>query len=280
MILEIDILLSTYNGGAYLEELLRSLCDQSFSGWRLIVRDDGSVDNTLEILHSFREKEKDKTWILEDDHRHLGPKESFEVLLHASTANYIMFCDQDDVWMKDKIQRTFDKMKELEQEEVKIPVLVFSDLTVADENLNVIHPSLWKYTKVNPRNINNVYRLLINNPVVGCTVMINKAMKSFALPIPQNALMHDWWIALKIAGKGRVGYLEKSTIWYRLHGQNNVGASAANKKYFLKRALRLSTTFSQNIQAIKMLNSLDPSLSVIKFLRYKFAISFSKIFGS
>lgn len=278
MILNIDILLSTYNGEAYLEELLQSLLDQSFTGWRLIVRDDGSADNTPKILSSFRGKEQDRTLILEDDQRHMGPKKSFEYLLQTSTADYIMFCDQDDVWMKDKIQRTYDKMKELEQKHAHRPILVCTDLMVTDENLKVVHPSMWKYTKVNPENVKNVYRLLINNPVVGCTVMINKAAKSVALPIPENAVMHDWWIALKTALGGRIGFIEQPTIWYRLHEQNSMGASAANKKYYIKRVLRFSTTLSQNIQAIKMLNSLDHSLSIIKFLGYKFSISLSKIF--
>ncbi|MBE0649553.1 MAG: glycosyltransferase family 2 protein [Bacteroidales bacterium] len=276
--MKIDILLSTYNGEQFLEELLQSLIDQSYSDWRLLVRDDGSTDNTVEILDAFRKKEQERVIIFKDDQKNLGPKKSFEALLQSSTADYIMFCDQDDVWMKDKVQQTYDKMKTLEQQDPESPVLVFTDLTVVDKNLNVLHPSLWQYTKVKPENINNVYRLLVNNPVVGCTVMINKAAKSVALPFPEKAVMHDWWMALNISRKGKAGFVPAPTIFYRLHEKNNLGVSEATGKYYLNRIFHFPTMLSQNMNAIKMLNSLDFSLSVIKFLGYKFAISFSKIF--
>lgn len=274
----IDILLSTYDGELYLEELLQSIEGQSYPDWKLIIRDDGSTDKTPEILKLSGEEKKDKITIVSDREKHLGPKKSYETLLEHSTADYIMFCDQDDVWMKDKIQLTLEKMKAVEEHNPELPVMVFTDLSVTDKDLNILHPSLWKYTRVNPENINNIYRLLVNNPVVGCTVMINKAVKPLVLPIPEKAVMHDWWIALNVASKGKVGFVSEPTIRYRIHGRNNLGVSKANVKYYIKRILQFSTTFLQNLNAVSMLKSLDFKLSVVKFLGYKFVISFSKIF--
>ena len=274
----IDILLSTYNGERFLEELLQSLKDQSFSGWQLLVRDDGSTDKTVEILNIFKEKEPNRVTIIENNNKNLGSKRSFETLLQKSNAEYIMFCDQDDVWKRDKIQQTYDRMLTLDQKNPGLPLLVFTDLTVADENLHVLHPSLWEYTKVNPGNVKNIYRLLVNNPVVGCTVMINKIAKSVVLPIPEKAVMHDWWIALNISRKGKVDFVKEPTILYRLHGKNSLGVSEATGKYYLNRIFHFSIALSQNMNAIRMLNSLDFSLSAVKFLCYKFAISFSKVF--
>lgn len=278
--MKIDILLSTYNGYAFLEELLQSLINQTFSDWRLLVRDDGSTDKTLEVLNSFREKQPNRVLILEDDHKNLGPKKSFESLLNESKADYIMFCDQDDVWLPEKIQNTLDKVLEIEQQHPGQSVLVFSDLTVTDQNLKVLHSSLWKYTQVNPENIRNIYRLLVNNPVVGCTVMINNAVKPLVLPIPERAVMHDWWMVLNVAQKGKLGYLNDSTILYRIHGNNNMGVSAAHRKFYLKRIFHFSATLSQNRNAIKMLKSLDFPLSILKYLGYKFVMSLGKILGS
>lgn len=276
--MKIDILLSTYNGEAFLEELLQSLENQTCLDWQLMVRDDGSSDKTLAILNSYRDKDRDRVLIINNKKKHLGPKNSFEVLLYESNADYIMFCDQDDVWMPDKIRISLDKVLEIEQQHPGHPVLVFSDLTVTDQNLKVLHPSLWKYTKVNPENIKNIYRLLINNPVVGCTVMINKTVKPLVLPIPERAVMHDWWIALNVAEKGKVGYLTQPTLLYRLHGNNSLGVSSAHRKYYFGRMFHFPTTLSQNINAIKMLKSLDFPLSTMKFLGYKFVIGLSKIF--
>ncbi len=272
-----DILLSTYNGAAFLEELLHSLAAQSFTGWRLLVRDDGSVDETMDILKRFQEKNQGRVFILEDN-QHLGPKRSFEVLLTKSNAETIMFCDQDDVWFPDKIKNTLNRLKELEKAHPGKPVLVFSDLKVVDNNLKVLHPSFWQYIKVKPGNVQNIYKLLINNPVVGCTVLINRQAKKVVLPFPEQAVMHDWWMALNVSRKGVTGYLDQPTILYRVHDKNNIGASRAGKKHYAGRLKNFSVTFSQNQNALSMLKALDFPLSQTKFWAYKAAISFSKLF--
>jgi len=219
--LKTDILLSTFNGTAYLNDLMHSLYGQTDINWRLVIRDDGSSDSTMELIKSYREKDKERIFIFDDNKKHLGPKKSFEALLYQSDADYMMFCDQDDYWLPDKIESTLTKMKELEQQHPGKPVLIFSDLKVTDRDLNIIHPSYWKYTKVNPENAKDIYRLLVNNPVVGCTVMINSKVKPLVLPIPEQAVMHDWWIALNVARKGVIGFLTAcdfiSATWRKQH---------------------------------------------------------------
>lgn len=276
--MKIDILLSTYNGAAFLDDLIHSLYEQTYTGWHLLIRDDGSADNTLERIENYRKKDEERISVVDGGDKNLGPLKSFEILLHHSKADYIMFCDQDDFWLPDKIQNTLTRMQELEQQHPGKPVLIFSDLKVTDKNLNVIHPSYWKYTQVNPENTKNIYRLLVNNPVVGCTVMINKKVKHLVLPIPAQAVMHDWWIVLNVAQKGVTGYLSQPTILYRLHEKNSIGATLTDKKYYARRVRYLSKTISQNRDAIKMLRALDFPLSRIKFWRTKIAVTFSKLF--
>jgi len=276
--LKIDILLSTYNGAVFLDDLIRSLYEQTYPGWHLFIRDDGSTDNTMERIESYRKKDKKRIFVVDGSDKNLGPLKSFEILLRSSEADYIMFCDQDDFWLPDKIQNTLTRMQELEQQHPGIPVLIFSDLKITDRNLNVIHPSYWKYTKVNPENTKNIYHLLVNNPVVGCTVMMNKKVKPLVLPFPVQAVMHDWWIALNVAQKGVMGYLSQPTILYRLHEKNSIGVTLTDKKYYARRVRYLSKTISQNRDAIKMLCALDFPLSQIKFWITKVAITFSKLF--
>jgi glycosyltransferase involved in cell wall biosynthesis len=96
---KVDILLATYNGGEFLADQLASIERQTFSEWRLIVRDDGSTDNTVLILEEFRECYPDKVLLIEDLEHNLGPGRNFERLLGYSDAPYFFFCDQDDVWM-------------------------------------------------------------------------------------------------------------------------------------------------------------------------------------
>lgn len=276
--MSIDILLSTYNGEPFLEQLLQSLKDQSYTDWRLLVRDDGSTDRTAEIISDFSKEETERVVLIRDNLKKMGPKRSFETLLQSSTADYFMFCDQDDVWLNNKIQQTYDKMKELEGQSQGIPVLVFTDLTVADEKLNLLYPSFWNYTKVNPANIKNTYRLLINNPVVGCTVMINRAAKSVVLPFPDRALMHDRWMALKVAQEGVIDFLEKPTLFYRAHENNSIGVEAFNRGYVLRRSSAILETITRNVQVYKMAKELKKPVSLLKFVSYKIVITLSRMF--
>ena len=275
--MSIDILLSTYNSEAYIEELLESLYSQSYKNWRLIIRDDGSSDSTLVILNKQKKINPEKFQLIENNKIQLGPKKSYEKLLEQSTADYIMFCDHDDHWLSHKIEDSLNKIKELENRSPDKAALVFTDLIITDQDLKPINKSFWKYSKINPDNIHSVYKLAINNPVVGCTVMINKKAKSLILPIPDEAIMHDWWAALKVAEAGIIGYIEQPSILYRQHDLNKIGADKVGFLYFLKRVFGFSKTIKQNRDAYKMLKALDKKYSGFKMIWYKIGILFSKI---
>jgi len=276
--LKTDILLSTFNGAVFLDDLMQSLYEQTDTNWHLLVRDDGSTDKTPELLIGYREKDQERITLLEGGGEHLGPKRSFEYLLKQSQADYILFCDQDDYWLPEKIKDTLSAMKRLEKQYPDIPAMIFSDLTVVDKMLREVHTSFWEFIKVDPENVFNIYRLLVNNPVVGCTVMINRKAKDIVLPFPEQAVMHDWWIALNISRRGVAGYLSQPTILYRLHEKNSIGAINANREYYVGRLLNFSKTWEQNRNAIKMLRKLNFRLSFIKFMGYKIVITLSKFF--
>ena len=220
---KIFILLSTYNGARYLKAQLDSLFAQTYCSIEIIARDDDSNDETISILKSYNIK-------ILDTKENLGAKESFAELLNYavvnSTSDYFMFCDQDDVWEKDKIEKTFAKMQEMEQEFGNIPLLVHTDLKVADEHLHTISSSMWAYEHIDPSK-NSLNRLLIHNTITGCTMMINRKLAELSLPISSSSIMHDWWIGLVASSFGKIGYIDESTIKYRQHGLNDTGA----KKY-------------------------------------------------
>ncbi|MDP3436521.1 MAG: glycosyltransferase family 2 protein [Bacteroidales bacterium] len=273
----VDILLSTYNSEAFLEELVESIYLQSYSNWRFIIRDDCSSDNTLNILYKYKSDHPERFHIIDNNGINLGPKRSFQKLLEHSTSNYMMFCDHDDYWLPHKIEDALSKIREIETRMPNQAALVFTDLILTDHNLKIIHNSFWNYSKINPANIQNVYKLAINNPVVGCTVMINKRAKLLALPIPDEAIMHDWWTALKVAESGIIDYIEKPGILYRLHNSNEIGTTKVNLTYLLNRLLGISKTIRQNRDAYEMLKALNKKYSFFKMMGYKAIISVSKI---
>ena len=231
----LKILLSTYNGEKYLKQQLDSLFSQTYKNFEIIARDDGSQDKTLEILQSY------KISII-DSKKNLGAKGSFgELLEYAvqnSDADYFIFCDQDDVWEDDKIEKTLAKMYEMEIKYPDMPLLVHSDLKVVDEKLNIIDNSFWKYEHIKPK-VNGLNKLLMQNTITGCTVMINKKLADLALPIPSDSIMHDWWLGLVASKFGKIGYLDEATMLYRQHGNNDTGAKKYNLSYIANKFKQL-----------------------------------------
>lgn len=234
--MKILILLSTYNGEKYLKEQLDSLFSQRYQNFKLIVRDDGSTDMTKEILNSYDIE-------LLSSYENLGVKKSFEMLLqHAcenSDAEYFMFCDQDDVWNNDKIDKTLKKIQELEKlYGIKTPLLVHTDLEVVNEKLETLSDSMWKSEYINP-SANTLNKLLIQNTITGCTMMINRTLAMESLYISPKAIMHDWWIGLVATTFGKIGFLEESTMKYRQHGKNDTGAKNYNYKNIISKIIEL-----------------------------------------
>jgi len=245
----IDILMSTYNGARYLSEQIDSILNQTYKDWRLIIRDDGSSDATPEIINKYVKGFKDKIYFISDGKRHLGVQMSYFELLKHSNADYIMFCDQDDIWLPYKIEMTLKKMKDLERLCPDKPLLVHSDLKVVDENLGVISDSFWKYQKLNP-NLRNLSNLLIQNNVTGCTVMINNKLKSLSNTFAQNMIMHDWWIALVASAFGIIDYVDQALVLYRQHNKNDTGAKRYSVGYFLGRAIKFRESIESNKKII------------------------------
>lgn len=236
----IEIVLSTYNGGRYLREQLDSIVGQTFTEWSLLIRDDASSDDTLEIVSEYVERYRGKIRLVEPPGKNLGACQSFARLLEFAEADYIMFCDQDDVWLPEKISLTLTKIQELKEVHgVEIPLLVHTDLRVVDESLNLVAESGHGYQKIDPDNGNAFGRLLVQNIATGCTTMMNRTLRDRALPIPAAALMHDHWLSLVASCFGKIAYLPTPTLLYRQHVKNKVGAQGWNTVYAAKLLFQL-----------------------------------------
>lgn len=225
----VDILLATWNGEHYLAAQLESVLAQTYENWQLFIRDDGSTDGTEEILQQYQTRYPGRLNIIRDDKANLGASGNFSLLMEHSDADYLMFCDQDDVWEPEKIETLMEAMAGLERDcGQDMPLLVHCDLKVVDDSLKEIAPSFWRYQKLNPEKDQFLNRLLVQNVVTGCALVMNRRTKDFALPVPIDARMHDWWIALVAAAFGRIGYVDRPLVQYRQHGGNKLGAKAWN----------------------------------------------------
>lgn len=222
----IDILLAAFNGEQFLTDQINSILNQTHLNWRLMIRDDGSKDSTLSIIYDFKKRYPDKIVVIEDNRGNLGACGNFAALFEHAEADYVMFCDQDDVWMPRKIELTLGKMTELvRQFGDLVPLLVYADMKVVDKDMKIIADSYWKYQAFNPENGKVLSRLLVSNVIIGCTVMVNRKLRDLSLPFTKDTLMHDWWAGLVSLALGKNDFIEEPTVLYRQHEANVVGAT-------------------------------------------------------
>jgi len=220
---EIDVLLATWNGIRFLDQQLDSLSHQSFQNFRVLVRDDDSSDSTLQIVERFQSLHPDRVLVRKNSTRQ-GACRTFSLLAEESHAPYFAFCDQDDVWRSDKLELELDALKRAEANYgYETPVMVFSDLELIGPGNRRLAGSMWKMKHVNPHRA-SLGALLVQNLATGCTVLGNHSLLSHGLPIPEEAVMHDSWLGLVAAAFGVLVPLDETTVGYRQHEQNVIGA--------------------------------------------------------
>jgi glycosyltransferase involved in cell wall biosynthesis len=253
--------MATYNGELFLRQQLDSIIAQSNQDWQLLIRDDGSDDNTVRIIEDYMSRLSDRIRLVTDNGSHLGASLNFGKLLEYADTEYIMFSDQDDVWLPNKIELTLNAMKAAEQVYPDKPILIHTDLRVMDSELKTIANSLWSYQKLFPEAGDDLNRIMAQNVVTGCTVMINKRAKAVSIPVPCEAIMYDWWLALNVCRHGKIIYVSIPTVLYRQHSGNQLGAQKARKiniVHFLKELCRIKKLLSAHY---RMLKKFDPRAS-------------------
>lgn len=249
----LSILMPTYNSSKFLKEQLESIINQTFKNWKLIIRDDGSTDNTLEILKEYVVLDK-RIIIFEDNEKHLGAKNSFFKLLESVDSEYYMFCDHDDVWLEDKICITLERILSLKNKKENLPIIVHTDLIVVDSDLDVLYPSFWKFSNFDLMpSFGFKFHCAYNN-VTGCTMLINRLARDLTIHPPKAAYMHDSWISLKVAyHKGIIDYIPKATILYRQHNENTFGAKRIPT--IVEQFKNFKDIFNRNKDQIKAINT-------------------------
>src|SRR5690606_27689135 len=141
--------------------------------------------------------------IIEDGLKNLGPTQNFNRLMEYSQAEYICFCDQDDKWLPNKLSRQMEYIQSLEEEHKEKAILVFCDLILCDEQLNIVSPSLIEKDRLNTDAV-AAHQLLMQNIPYGCATIINRKLLDLSTPINERALLHDHWLAVISALVGKI----------------------------------------------------------------------------
>jgi len=204
------VLLSTYNGALYLEEQLISLVSQKGVSVSILVRDDGSTDGTRAILEKWQSQGKLK-WYTGDN---IGPAHSFlDLIYRAEEIDYYAFCDQDDVWMENKLKVAIEKMNSIGAD------LYYSSYSTTDNSLKILAESVQKPV------INTLAQALVYASVTGCTMVFTQQLaKVVKRYMPSKLMMHDSWLfKIALALEHKIYYDKQSYILYRQHGNNVIG---------------------------------------------------------
>lgn len=220
---KVDILVATYNSEInYLKKQIDSLINQTYSNIKIYISDDASNNiNVKELLIEYEKKDNRIKLFLQE--KNLGLNSNFEFLLKQSTSKYIVFCDQDDIWHEDKIEKMVEK---IQNENVD---LLYSDARQIDENDVVLHNSYLKYKKLPIIKGKNKSILFARHTILGCTQMITKDVKEKMVNFKSQVIAHDW-LSVVIANEGKgISYIDEKLIDYRLHTNNVFGGRDLNK---------------------------------------------------
>ncbi|MCM1245165.1 MAG: glycosyltransferase family 2 protein [Roseburia sp.] len=221
---QIHIVLTTYNGEKYIREQLDSLLENDFKDIYIEVCDDGSSDGTVQIVREYTER-YDCIGFHQNE-KNLGYTMNFMEGIRRSRSPYIMLCDQDDIWHRDKIRKTYERMKQLEQENTeKMPLMVFTDAMNFDSEDGKELGSFHKTSHLDVEKLDTAH-LFMENKCIGCTIMINAEVRNYLRVLPQEIRVHDWWLALICSHFGKISYIEETTLHYRQHSGNMIGGSS------------------------------------------------------
>lgn len=256
----ITVLMAVWQGAEYLCEQLDSILNQTRPVDRIVVSDDGSTDGTLDILTAYQseypgvfevishadEKRKESLRGAAANFFFLIERERLRVNAGVAEPEYWFLSDQDDIWLPDKVEKMYGKMRQ-EEENVGFDcaILLYSDVKVVDKYKKLLSESLFRYQRMNPERV-EFSEVLVENPVTGGAAMFNAALLGQLSVPPETCVMHDWWLALLASAFGKLICLEEALSLYRQHGHNTMGAGKTGSLKDLKARLGRSREVEDN----------------------------------
>lgn len=279
----ITVLVASCNGSRYIKQQLDSILSQNAEDVRILVSDDCSTDGTRKLLKEYEENCRDRVLVLYRDKASGGAAVHFLKLMKLMAdcaeipdglpgseegppwsgygitsdqitrlsclagADYFMLSDQDDVWMPQKAQSLLAEIRRMgtDSDQEDTPLLVHSDLTVADEDLRPIADSFFRYQKITPERT-KLPQLLVQNNVTGGAVMFSRGMLPYLKELPAVCLMHDAWLALIASCFGKIGCVDRPLYYYRQHGSNTLGAEKGDNMDSVKARVKDGTSAREN----------------------------------
>jgi glycosyltransferase involved in cell wall biosynthesis len=263
------VLVPVYNGAAYLAAQLDSILEQSHPAVYVLCRDDGSTDGSMAVLEAFQRKWPARIQLVKDGLGNLGASGSFAHLMRLALGTalppdlatselppYFALSDQDDIWHPDKLAVCAAHLEALEQAHPGLPAVVHSDLRVVAQDGALVAPSMARYQGLQAQR-QSLAAQLLSNTLTGCTSLMNRLLIEASLPVPPQAIMHDWWLSLVASAWGVREYIDTPLIDYRQHAGNAIGAK--QRVVLPMRRWRIQRLFDKRHAEIFQLNGQQAS---------------------
>lgn len=282
---KIDVLMATYNGSTYIEEQIESILKQTFKEFNLIIRDDQSTDNTVDIIRRYMLKDERIT--LYQNEVNLGYNENFMLLIEKSNAPFFAIADQDDKWHPTQLQDLYQAIKAS-----NVDVVYGKSAYIDQHNKTIKHRDYIKEIQVF-----KTYELFEDNIVPGRNMLVNSRLKESLFPYPQlsRQFIYDWYISLKALENNGIYCLDKEINLYRIHtasvtntdvytpmhsksiGQKVFYIENLRKKAIQSRLKRIEVfkSFLKNNDELKKYEVYINSLKTTKYINFNF-IAFRK----
>ena len=226
-VITVGIVMAAYNSQNFIKEQLDSILHGEYQNVHIYVRDDGSTDNTVSIVKEYEANYPTKVTLVQNK-QNGGLVKNFLTGVIEAEEDYIMFCDHDDVWLPKKVKITLKEMRKAEKEQKNLPVAVFTDAEIVDGQLHSLGASFYERSHFNFNQMDLSY-MLMENKLLGCTIIINKALKDKITVLPEHARVHDWWVALIASAFGKIVFVNEKTMLYRQHSSNVIGNRSYGK---------------------------------------------------
>lgn len=249
----ITIVMGTYNGEKYIAEQIDSIIQQTYRDWCLLVRDDGSTDGTVAIIRAYTQNHPN-IFLLEDTLGNVGFNRNFMTLIEQTGSPYISVCDQDDVWLPNKLMTSLNAIQAIEKSS-DMPALVHSDALIVDSQLKPIAEK-WIGKRGAIEGLNGI---AFANAVQGASLMFNRALKELAVATPLLA-PYDYHLALLSVLKGKRYFIQESLLLYRQHSNNAIGGMQADTQLNMQHYVRQFKQIAANLMASLDYQKLNPTI--------------------
>ena len=229
--MKVSVCMAAYHGERYIEAQIRSVLPQLRQGDELLVSDDAPGGETERIVRALAREDARVRYLCGPGQ---GVVRNFASVLSAASGDVLFLCDQDDVWLPDKLRLVLQKIE-------GGACLVVHDARVTDENLRETAPSYFALHGSRP----GFWRNFLRNSYMGCCMAFTRDVRDAALPFPPGIPMHDQWIGLTAERRGRVCFLPQALLLYRRNGDNVTGGRTSAGQKILWRLSLLRALLSE-----------------------------------